>query len=104
MTEPSKNPLAWDMDNEPDANQMKERARKAYEENHHFDKAFSTPSGRKVLEWLDKHTLGTPSWWPDADYNKAVANGFWREGQNSLVRQIKSKIEQARHYKEENND
>lgn len=94
------NPLAWDIGGEPDKSSLDEAQEKAYEENHHFHKAFSTPSGRKVLEWMVKHTLDTPSWWPDADYDKAVANGFWREGQNSLVRQIMAKIEQAKNYQE----
>lgn len=94
------NPLAWDIGREANTEQLDEAQKKAYEENFHFLKAFSTPSGKIVLDWLTKHTLETPSWWPDADYNKSVANGFWREGQNSLVRQLRAKIQQAKDYKE----
>jgi hypothetical protein len=96
------NPLAWDIGRESNTEQLEEAAKKAYEENINFLKAFNTPAGKAVMEWLVKHTLDTPSWWPDADYNKSVANGFWREGQNSLVRQLRAKIEQAKTYQEKN--
>lgn len=89
----------WDEISQPDLSRVEEAQKKAYEENIHFLTTFSTPSGKIVLEWLTKHTLDTPTWWPDADYNKTVANGFFREGQNCLVRQLKSKINQAKEYK-----
>ena len=92
------NQLNWNLD-EPDTSQVKLSAQIQYEENVDFLKAFSTPSGKKVLEWLTAHTLDTPTWWPSADYNKSVANGFYREGQNCLVRQLLSKIKQAKEYK-----
>lgn len=95
---PSDNPLAWDMTTEANKEQLEGARRKAYEEDICFLRAFSTEDGAVVMDWLVKHTLDTPSWWPQADYNKAIANGFWREGQNSLVRQIKDKIENARNY------
>lgn len=93
------NQLEWEIGQpEPDKSQIEEAELKQYEINHLFLNTFSTPSGKKVLEWLEQHTLNTPTWWPDADYDKAVANGFFREGQNCLVRQIKYKIEQAKQY------
>lgn len=93
------NQLQWD-DLEPKLENIEEAASKAYELNIHFLRTFSTPSGKKVLEWLTSHTLDTPTWWPSADYQKAVANGFFREGQNSLVRQILHNIDNAKSYKE----
>ena len=96
----SNNPLAWDIPGKPDKTQIEEARKKTYEDDIHFLAAFSTDSGKKVMEWMVKHTLDTPTWWPQGDYDKAIANGFWREGQNSLVRQIKAKIENARTYQE----
>jgi hypothetical protein len=95
------NPLNWDIGNpEADKSQIEEAAKKAYEIDHLFATVFGTPSGKKVLEWLTLHTLDTPSWWPGIDYNKGIAHGFFREGQNSLVRQIKAKIQNAKDYQE----
>lgn len=95
------NQLAWGELDQPDTRAVAEKQKLAYEENYDFLATFDTPSGKKVLEWLIKHTLETPTWWPDADYNKSVANGFWREGQNSLVRQIKAKIQLAKDYQKD---
>lgn len=94
------NQLDWNIGHAADSKQIEESQKKQYELNHHFDKTFSTPSGKIVLEWLKAHTLDTPTWWPDADYNKTVANGFFREGQNCLIRQIIDKIKRAREYVE----
>ncbi len=96
------NSLNWDIAHEADKQPIEEARRKQYEIDHNFHKTFSTASGKIVLEWLISHTLDTPTWWPDADYNKAVANGFFREGQNCLVRQIKDKIKRAKEYQESN--
>lgn len=93
------NQLLWDLD-EPSTEHIEAAKAKQFEEDIHFLKAFSTPSGKLVMEWLTKHTLDSPTWWPQTDYNKSIAAGFFREGQNSLVRQLKAKIENARNYKE----
>jgi hypothetical protein len=86
----------WDI--KPDLEQVEISRQKQYEENMDFYKAFSTPSGKKVLEWLTKHTLDSPTWWP----SQSEKFGYFREGQNSLVRQLKSKIQQAKDYQEKN--
>ncbi len=98
----STNPLAWDIvsDNPESKAQIKKAEEAANEVNSLFLTAFSTPSGKKVLEWLITHTLDCPTWWPGDSYDKSIANGFFREGQNSLIRQIKAKIKQARDYQE----
>ncbi len=95
------NQLDWDnVGDTPDVAQVELARQKEYETDVLFLTAFSTPSGKKVLEWLISHTLDTPTWWPDADINKATANGFFREGQNSLMRQVKAKIQRAKDYQE----
>lgn len=95
------NQLSWQIgEEEPDKTQIEAARQKEYELDVLFLTTFSTASGKKVLEWLTSHTLDTPTWWPDADYNKAVANGFFREGQNSLMRQVKAKIQRAKDYQE----
>lgn len=95
-----KNQLAWNVDDlRPRLEQAEDIAEKQYEENVDFLRAFSTPSGKKVLEWMEAHTLRAPTWWPIGNYDQNVANGFFREGQNHLVKQIKAKIEQARNFK-----
>ncbi len=89
----------WDTE-EQNTQLLEEQRAKQFEEDVHFLKALTSPHGRVVMAWLEKYTLDSPTWWPQGDYNKAIASGFFREGQNSLVRQIKAKIEFAKQYKE----
>jgi|TARA_R110000822_G_scaffold308074_2_gene435690 hypothetical protein len=49
---------------------------------------FQTEAGRKVLEHLEKITIDQPAWIPSAD----PSYGYAREGQNSIVREIKARI------------
>ena len=56
-----------------------------------FSRTFSTEAGKKVLEHLISITLDQPSWVPGAD----SSYGFSREGQNSLVREIKQRMKRA---------
>lgn len=93
------NQLLWDLD-QPNNEQLDEIRAKQYEEDVHFLKCLTSPSGKVVMAWLEKYTLQSPTWFPQGDYQKSVATGFFREGQNSLVRQIKAKIELAKTYKE----
>lgn len=92
------NQLDWDIPTETDKGNLEEARQKEYEQNIDFMKTFSTASGKKVLDWLESNTLGSPTWWP----SQSEKFGYFREGQNSLVRQLKSKIQQARDYKETN--
>jgi hypothetical protein len=95
------NQLNWTIgEDTPDMQQIEAAKQKEYELDVQFLKTFSTPAGKEVLQWLISHTLDTPTWWPDADINKATANGFFREGQNSLIRQVKAKIQRAKDYQE----
>ena len=95
------NQLNWNIGKEqPNKEQLEAAKQKEYELDVHFLKTFNTPSGKIVLDWLVLHTLDTPTWFPNADIAKATANGFFREGQNGLVRQIKAKIKNAKDYME----
>ncbi|QDP60357.1 MAG: hypothetical protein Unbinned4509contig1000_27 [Prokaryotic dsDNA virus sp.] len=56
-----------------------------------FKRTFTSESGIKVLQHLESITLEQPSWVPGAD----SSYGFSREGQNSLVREIKQRMKRA---------
>ena len=53
---------------------------------------FNTPDGLKVLKHLASTTTDQPCWFPGND----PSHGYFREGQNSLVRQINSRIRRAK--------
>ena len=57
-----------------------------------FVRCFSTEAGQTVLEYLRNMTIEQPTWYPGEE----ASQGFAREGQNSLVRHIESKIEKGR--------
>ena len=91
------NQLDWNIgSNEPDTEQLEIQRQKDYEQDVAFLVAFSTPNGKKVMDWLQLHVLDAPTWWP----SQPSEYGYFREGQNSLVRQIKDKIKRAKQYQE----
>ena len=91
------NQLDWDFGSQaPDVAQVEQAKIKEYETDVEFLKCFSTASGKKVLEWLCLHTLESPTWWPAQE----TSYGYFREGQNSLMRQVKAKIQRAKDYQE----
>ncbi len=53
---------------------------------------FSSPEGQIVLQDLKSRTVEAASWFPGADQHY----GYVREGQNSIVREILSRIERAK--------
>jgi len=53
-----------------------------------FAQCFQTESGKKVLEYFEKITIDQPAWIPSAD----PSYGYAREGQNSIIREIKQRI------------
>ena len=65
-------------------------------EQHEIDRAlaqtFESESGKIAMAFLESAYLNTPSWAPgySPDY------GFFREGQNTLVREIKARISRAK--------
>ena len=53
---------------------------------------FSTEEGQKVLAWLRETYLENPSWQPGAE----SSFGFYREGQNAVVRDIEKRIKRIK--------
>lgn len=67
--------------------------------NANFGKCFNSSSGKRVLEHLCKMTVEQPTWIPSAgsiDGESAIHHGFVREGQNSVVREIISRVNQSK--------
>jgi|TARA_R100000479_G_scaffold63604_1_gene30237 hypothetical protein len=62
------------------------------ETNKSFARTFETEEGKKVLEFLINKTLKQPTWVPGGD----TSLGFAREGQNSIIREIQTRIERAK--------
>lgn len=57
-----------------------------------FARTFGTEEGQKVLVWLRDNYLEQPSWQPGTD----SSFGQWREGQNSVIREIEARIKRAK--------
>lgn len=55
-------------------------------------RCFSTEDGTKVLKHLREITIEQPTWYA----GESESHGFYREGQNSVVRDIELKIKRAR--------
>jgi hypothetical protein len=56
-----------------------------------FAQTFETPAGREVVAYLRKKTIEQPCWIPGQD----ASQGYSREGQNSIVREIERRIARA---------
>ena len=56
-----------------------------------FLNTFSTQDGKKVLDYLESVTVRQPAWSPGNDHSV----GYSREGQNSIVREIQSRMRRA---------
>lgn len=59
--------------------------------NNLFYRVFTSQDGKQVLDYFVKHTLEQPSLIPGMQDNV----GWWREGQNNIIREIKNRIEQS---------
>jgi hypothetical protein len=57
---------------------------------------FSTPAGKRVFSWLWQGTITQPTFNANLGYEVGVGWGFAREGQNTLVRELQSRMEAAR--------
>jgi hypothetical protein len=55
-------------------------------------KTFGTDAGQKVLAWMRDFYIERPCWEPGADSSL----GQWREGQNSVIRDIEARIRKAK--------
>lgn len=70
--------------------QLEAEARLLHEYNE-VTRCFRSPSGRVWLEWLRSKTIEQPAFWPQDGYPvqlTAEQQGFIREGQNMLYREI----------------
>jgi len=66
---------------------------KNYKNAQHFQKAFNTPAGKKVLDALMDESLRKLSWhWAAENTDQAMMYGLMREGQNSLMKLILAQI------------
>lgn len=57
-----------------------------------FARTFSTDEGKKVLAWMREFYLENPCWEPGAD----TSLGVFREGQNSVIRDIETRMRKAK--------
>lgn len=55
-------------------------------------KTFATDEGQKVLAWLREFYLERPCWQPGSESSV----GMFREGQNSVIRDIENRIRKAK--------
>lgn len=53
---------------------------------------FGSEDGEKVLAWMRKFYLEQPCWQPGAE----ASFGQWREGQNTVIRDIEARIRKAK--------
>lgn len=85
------NPLGFDLEPNPAANEdeFKARALELYELDVAFKQTFSTKNGRKVLEFLRKATIESAAWQPSlvlsSGLETANAHAYAREGQIDTV-------------------
>lgn len=64
--------------------------------NKDFVATFSTECGQRVLAYFKKHTLDIPSWVPGSIDGQCQ----WREGQNSIVREIIQRVQNATEHRD----
>lgn len=81
--------MSWD-DLEPNVTIPKDRKRDDLDIL--IARTFSTEEGQKVLAWLRETYLENPSWQPGAE----SSFGFYREGQNAVVRDIEKRIKRIK--------
>lgn len=81
--------MSWD-EIEPDVSIPEDRKRDDLDIL--IARTFSTENGQKVLAWLRESYLENPSWQPGAE----SSFGFYREGQNSVIRDIEKRIKRIK--------
>jgi len=92
VTQPQKpqpqNNEEWDGINDPPSSPF---PKEVNEIDKAFVRTFSTEDGAKVLQHLKFATLDQPSWIP----GNSPDQGYMREGQNSIVREIIARMRRA---------
>jgi hypothetical protein len=81
--------MSWD-EIEPDVSIPEDRKRDDLDIL--IARTFSTENGQKVLAWLRETYLENPSWQPGAE----SSYGFYREGQNAVIRDIEKRIKRIK--------
>jgi hypothetical protein len=81
--------MSWD-EIEPDVTVPEDRKRDDLDIL--IARTFSTENGQKVLAWLRETYLENPSWQPGAE----SSYGFYREGQNAVIRDIEKRIKRIK--------
>ena len=56
---------------------------------------FATAQGQRVFKWLWQATVMQPTFDGSLPMDRAVPWGFAREGQNSIVRELRTRMERA---------
>lgn len=81
--------MSWD-EIEPDVSIPEDRKRDDLDIL--IARTFSTENGQKVLAWLRETYLENPSWQPGAE----SSYGYYREGQNAVIRDIEKRIKRIK--------
>lgn len=80
-----------DQDEQKNDKARQEAAQKSFQDAQKFHICFNTPTGKFVLDWLRTRTVELPGFMPDVIPGSLSASeqGFIREGQNSMYREIR---------------
>ena len=97
------NPLDWkiDLSEKPPSEQVLKQKEAKYQADLLYHQVFATPKGKQLLKLLRENTIEAGTWLSSLPYDKAIAHGFAREGQNALVRNMEqavNRIEQAKDF------
>lgn len=82
--------MSWD-DLEADPQPIKQD-QSVVDMNILMTRTFESEDGKKVLAWMRQFYLEQPCWQPGADSSL----GQWRDGQNSVIRDIEARIRKAK--------
>lgn len=87
----------WDSLLEPQTHQeTDEEKQKRHQHKKDFVATFSSDYGKRVLDYFKSHTVDSPTWVPGFVEGQAQ----WREGQNSIIREIENTIKVTKHTEE----
>lgn len=86
------NTAGWDGVNAESPNPLEYSQTKEAEIDRSVARVLESEDGQRMMEWLTDAYLHQPAWAPgySTDY------GFFREGQNTLVREIQNKANRAK--------
>lgn len=93
MNEPTWNPLG-DIDEQAEENN-KIIQEQENELNKLFVRVLNTEDGKKFLEYHTKNTVDKPTFFPQMGLDNGAAMGFYRDGQNSIVREMTIRLKKG---------